>query len=216
MTETFSDLLNRTFGVNEAELMQALKMLPADQSPLLVALRRITHGVPRVPDASSMLTESQVSLLERGGLRMGGNTASAAIAATELVAAHATLVTTAYTTAQVAEMLGVRDSRVRQRRADRTLWAIQSGNEYLFPAMQFIDFQFVTDSPRRSQIRGLDRVLPALPESLHPLSVAGFLTTPQPGLIRKGELVTPLEWLSTGGDPQPVLDAAHTVQWAGL
>lgn len=211
MTETFSDLLNRSFGLNDAELVQALKTLPADQSPLLVALRSITHRVPRVSDTASMLTQAQMTLLERGGLRMSGNTASAAIAATELVAAHATLVNTAYTTSQVAELLNVRDSRVRQRRADRTLWAIQNGNEWLFPALQF-----TTDGPRKGQIRGLDRVLPALPENLHPLSVAGFLTTPQPGLIRKGQLVTPLEWLATGGDLQPVFDAAHAVQWTGL
>lgn len=211
MTDTFADLLTRSFGLNDHELMQALKTLPADQSPLLAALRSITHGMPKVPDSASMLTQGQMALLERGGLRMSGNTASAAIAATELVAAHATLVNTAYTTAQVAELLGVRDARVRQRRADRTLWAIQNGNEWLFPALQFI-----TDGPRRGQIRGLDRVLPALPESLHPLSVAGFLLTPQPGLNRQNQLNTPLEWLSTGGDPQPVIEAARAVQWAGL
>lgn len=155
------------------------------------------------------LTNWQTELLERGGLT--SSPMAGALADVAVEAAYRTLLRDALTAAEVAELLRVGRTRVRRRRADRTLFAVRITNEWLYP-----DMQFTGEGPHREQIRGLERVLPVLPASLHPLSVAGFLTTPQPGLIRKGELVAPLEWLSTGGDSQPVLDAAHAVQWAGL
>jgi hypothetical protein len=64
---------------------------------------------------------------------------------------------------------------VRQRRAERTLWAIEDHGGWVFPALQFED----TDG-RRGQIRRLDQVLPAVPGDLHPLAIARLLTSPQP------------------------------------
>lgn len=216
MTDTYSDLLTRSFGLDQQELLEVLRSLPpvgasGAASPLLTALRSVTQASARTwgQESSSMLTEDQIALLERGGLT--GSRTAGAIAATSLLAAHGALLKDAYTTAEAAELLGVRQSRIRQRRGDRSLWAIQNGSEWLFPALQFN-----TESPRRGQIRGLDKVFPALPEFLHPMAVAGFLTTPQPGLLRKGQLVTPLEWLSDGGDAQQVIDSAAAVEWAGV
>lgn len=155
------------------------------------------------------LADWQVELLQRGGLAI--STTAGASAAAELEATCRELLRGAYTTAEVAKLIRLPEAEVRQRSEDRTLLAIDSGNEWRFPTLQFIGY-----GSRRELLQGLDQVLPALPESLHPLSVAGFLATPQPGLLRKTQLVTPLEWLATGGDLQPVLDAAHAVQWTGL
>ena len=60
----------------------------------------------------------------------------------------------------------------------------------------------------------LEAWLPVLPADLHPLSVAGFLTTPQPDLRIGGRPVSPLEWLRSGGDVDPVLSVAEAADWA--
>lgn len=155
------------------------------------------------------LADWQVELLRRGGLAISPTAGALAVA--ELEATYRELLRDAFTTAEVAKLLRLPESEVRQRREDRALWAIQSSNDWRFPRLQFI-----VNGPRREQLRGLDQVFPTLPGSLHPLSVAGFLTTPQPGLIQLDQPVTPMEWLSTGGDPQLVRDAAQAVQWTGL
>ena len=62
------------------------------------------------------------------------------------------------------------------------------------------------------QIRGLDRVFEALPADLHPVAVAGFLRTSQPGLFH-GRAMTPVEWLREGGDVAQAVAAAGGVDW---
>ncbi|WP_343603265.1 hypothetical protein [Mycobacterium sp.] len=49
----------------------------------------------------------------------------------------ALLVNTAYTAREVATALSVNESRVRQRRLARTLWAINDNGAWVFPALQF-------------------------------------------------------------------------------
>lgn len=58
------------------------------------------------------------------------------------------------------------------------------------------------------EIPGIERVLAALPADLSPMSVAGFLSTPQGGLDRGRRELTPLEWLLTGGDVEAVVAVA--------
>ncbi|WP_156623848.1 hypothetical protein [Mycobacterium sp. 852002-40037_SCH5390672] len=72
--------------------------------------------------------------------------------------------------------MNVNESRVRQRRLARTLWAINDNGGWVFPALQF-ETDPQTGLPHK-QIRGLDRVFAALAPNLHPVAVAGFLRTP--------------------------------------
>jgi hypothetical protein len=54
-------------------------------------------------------------------------------------------------------------------------------------------------------VPGLAAVLRALPKDAHSLTVLGFLTSVQPDLeLEPGRPVTPLTWLSSGGNPDPV------------
>lgn len=126
------------------------------------------------------------------------------------VAHAARLISTAYSAKEVADLLGVNESRVRQRRLARTLWAIETGDGWVFPALQFQDVV-----GKRRQIRHLDRVLPALPADLHPVAVAGFLTTAQSNLRVSDRAVSPVEWLAGGGDVDAVLTAVDAADWAG-
>src|SRR5262249_3717715 len=103
----------------------------------------------------------------------------------------------------------VSDSRVRQRRANRTLWAIEDAGGWVFPALQFEN----VDGQRR-QIRHFDQVLPAISPDIHPLAVARLLTTAQPDLVLDGQPVSPVQWLRNGGDVPAVLTIIRAAAWA--
>jgi hypothetical protein len=105
--------------------------------------------------------------------------------AADVIAHMARLISTAYTAAEVASGLGVNDSRVRQRRLARTLWAIDDGGTWVYPVVQFEQVSADGGASKLKQVRGLDQVLPALPPDLHPTSVAGFLLTPSAGLAHR-------------------------------
>lgn len=109
-------------------------------------------------------------------------------------------------TAEAAERLGISASRVRQRASARQLYGLHVGGGWRFPAWQFGD---------RDIVPGLDRVLPHLSKTLHPLSVTGFFSTPQPELVIRDQAVSPLRWLATGGDPGPVAELAAALGAGG-
>jgi len=60
---------------------------------------------------------------------------------------------------------------------------------------------------------GLDRVLALLPTDLHPASVVGFLSTPQPDISLDNRPASPLQWLRRGGDMAPVLALIEIANW---
>jgi hypothetical protein len=182
-------MITEHYGVSRMELARALESLPAIR-PYAAAL----------PEAEAALFDkSDFAEDERAYARV----------TVETLGRTARLISTAYTAGEAAERLGVNESRIRQRRADRTLWAIEDRGGWVFPALQFDD-----EPGRRGQIRGLEQVLRVLPANLHPLSVAGFLTTPQPDLRVGDQPVSLLEWLRSGGDVRPVLDVAEAADWS--
>jgi hypothetical protein len=183
------EMITAHYGVTRGELARALKSLPSIR-----------------PEAAA-LSEAEAALFDESDF--GEDVRAYARVTVETLGRTARLISTAYSANEVAELLGVNESRVRQRRADRTLWAIQDRGGWIFPALQFED-----EAGRRGQIRELDRVLQVLPVDLHPLSVAGFLTTPQPDLRVGGHPVSPLDWLRSGGDVRPVLSVAEAADWA--
>jgi hypothetical protein len=183
------EMITEHYGVTRMELARALESLPAIR-----------------PHAAA-LSEAEVALFDESDF--AEDERAYARVAVETLGRTARLISTAYSARDVAELLGVNESRVRQRRADRTLWAIQDRGGWIFPALQFED-----EAGRRGQIRELDQVLRVLPTDLHPLSVAGFLTTPQPDLRIGGQPVSPLDWLRSGGDVRLVLSVAEAADWA--
>ena len=86
--------------------------------------------------------------------------------------------------------------RLRQRISDRTVYAFRApGGEWRIPHWQFTE---------NGLVPGLESVMRHLPSGLHPLSVRGFMLTPNPDLVVENEPVSPLAWLATGGDPEMV------------
>ncbi|MFC6127518.1 hypothetical protein [Mycolicibacterium llatzerense] len=129
----------------------------------------------------------------------------------EQVTKHVTrLLATAYDSEDVATGLGITASQVAHKRVAGELWAIPDGSSWRFPACQF-DIDATWRRPMR-QVRGLARVLSALPADLHPVAVDGFLHTSQPGLYRDRPQ-TPLEWLRGGGDISSAETCAAESDW---
>ncbi|MDV6979856.1 DNA-binding protein [Mycobacterium intracellulare] len=185
-------LLYQKFRLRREDMLAALKTLPA------------------IRPWAAELSQDEARLLDDAGFTEDPG-AYARVAA-DTVAHLALLVNTAYSAREVAAALNVNESRVRQRRLARTLWAINDNGAWVFPALQF-ETDPQTGLPHK-QIRGLDRVFAALAPNLHPVAVAGFLRTPHPDLSLQGSPVHPLEWLQSGGDVDPVLRLVEAADWA--
>jgi hypothetical protein len=55
----------------------------------------------------------------------------------------------------------------------------------------------------------LDDILGRVPDDIDPLAVYAFFTTPQPTMLRRGRMTSPVEWLSSGADPAVVVELAR-------
>jgi hypothetical protein len=183
------EMITEHFGVSRIDVTSALETLP-----------------PIRPEAAA-LPDEEAALFDESGFREDQN--AYARVTLQTLGQMARLISTAYSASEVADLLGVNASRVRQRRLNRTLWAIQDRGGWVFPALQFEDV-----AGRRGQIRHLDQVLRALPARLHPVAIAGLLTTPQPHLRVGHQTVSPLEWLRSGGDLDAVLRVVDAADWA--
>lgn len=194
--DELDQLLRDRFGLGRADLIAALKTLPAHR-----------------PWAAT-LTAGEAGLLDAAGLTEDPD-AYAEIAA-DVTAHMGRLYSTAYTAAQVASGLSVTDSRIRQRRLDHTLWAIDDGGTWVYPAVQFELVDNGRGAPLSlKHVRGLDRVLPQLlSKDLHPTAIAGFLLTPQPELRIDGQPKSVREWLLHGEPEDAVLNLIDIGDWA--
>ncbi len=138
-------------------------------------------------------TESEVAALRRAGVKVDTITAGSSEAIERAIDRYADLVANAVPLAAVAGRLGVTDGRLRQRIAKRELFAIQGRRVgWRVPTWQ-IDGDGL--------VPGVGKVLKALPDDAHPLTVSTFFLTPNPDLSIEGEPVSPIDWLRSGGQP---------------
>ena len=189
MSTGLEEMITQHFGVSAEELTSALDTLPAIR-----------------PDAAS-LSDDEAALYDAADFAEDEQAYARVIL--EAAGHTARLLSTAYSASEVADLLGVSDSRVRQRRGDRTLWAIEDAGGWVFPALQFENVD-----GRRRQIRHLDQVLPAIPTDIHPLAVARLLSAAQSDLVVDGQPVSPLQWLRDGGDVLAVRKIVEAADWA--
>ncbi|CPU62639.1 Uncharacterised protein [Mycobacteroides abscessus] len=154
------------------------------------------------------LTADDARLLDPAGFTQSHSDVWTAGAETTSRIDH--LVGTALTADEVANGLGIAAVHVHQRRLARRLWGITDGQSWLFPAPPF---EISDDGRQLRVIRGMDRVLRALPEGLHPVAIEGFLDTPQPDLSTDRPM-TPLEWLRGGGDTITVVTVASAARYS--
>lgn len=191
--DELDQLLKDRFNLSRADLITALKTLPAHR-----------------PLAAS-LTAEEARLFDDAGFVEDPDAYTEI--AVDVIAHMARLISTAYTTSEVASGLGVNESRIRQRRLARTLWAIDGNGAWVYPVVQF-DLVKVEGRDVLKPVRGLDQVLPVLPTDLHPTAVAGFLLSPQQELAIDGQPCAVRDWLSSGGAVEPVLRLIEMGEWA--
>ena len=154
----------------------------------------------RIDDPVSQLTGTESTTLRAGGLDLVRRRRTERDPIGEAAARYAALLADSEDVGAVAERLGVTRARVRQRAAERPLLAIREDDEWRFPRAQFAD---------GAPIRGLPAVSLALPPDLHPIAVWSFLNEPSTDLALGDRPATPLEWLRSGGSPDPVAAIAR-------
>ena len=151
------------------------------------------RGNPATADPASHFTEAERAELEGGGFDLRPVPSTEGDPAARTVARFAELLITALVVPEVAELLGVDASRIRQRLAERSLYGVKAGRAWRLPR-----FQFTVDGV----VPGIDVVLRRLPDDLHPVAAWRWMTTPTPDLVVDDQPVSPRDWLRGGGDPE--------------
>ena len=164
------------------------------------AIEELRGTEARIDDPSTQVTQSEAASLRAGGLDLAKRRRTEPDPIGETAARYAALLADTEDVAEVATRLGVTRARVRQRAGERTLLAIREADEWRFPRAQFAD---------GAPIRGLPAVSLALPADLHPVAVWTFLNDPSTDLAVGDEPASPLEWLRSGGAPEPVAAIAR-------
>ncbi len=115
---------------------------------------------------------------------------------------YVALIETSSSTAEVARMLQVDVSRVRQRLRERSLLGVEYEGEWRLPKFQF---------ERRKVLPGLATVLAALPGELNALEIAEWFLSPNPDLEVEGKdaPLSPRDWLLRGLPPEGVAELAR-------
>lgn len=164
------------------------------------AIAELRGTEARIDDPSTQVTASDVITLRAGGLDLARRRRTEPDPLGEAAARYAAILADSEDVPGVAARLGVTRARVRQRAAERTLLAIREDDEWRFPRAQFED---------GAPIRGLPAVSLALPPDLHPVAVWSFLREPSTDLTVGDRPASPLEWLRSGGSPDPVAAIAR-------
>jgi len=147
-------------------------------------------------EPTAFLSEGELDAMARYGTAPADEIARALA---ESAARRKTIEASSLTVRQVAELLGVQGSRVRQRLLGGTLRGFKAGNTWRVYAWQFVD---------GGELPGMRDVNEALRPGIDALVLHGFLTSPNVDLVVAGERVSPLRWLQARLDPRPVASIA--------
>jgi hypothetical protein len=176
----------------------------ARAAAVALAELRTAAGAP-IDEPATQVSEAERRYLEAGGLDLTARRQRDPDPAAETAARYAVLLADSEDVGEVAGRLGVTRARVRQRALERSLLAIREDDEWRFPRAQFADGPDGSAAP----IRGLPAVSLALPLDLHPVAAWRFLTEPNGDLELGDRAVSPLEWLRSGGAPDPIVAIAR-------
>ncbi len=159
-------------------------------------LQRTLYGESR-----DELTESELRVLQVGGFDLDLHKQEGADPLAQAAAEYAALLKTSLTTATVAARLGVDQSRIRQRLAERTLYGFRQESQWLIPAFQFVQDRLLP---------GIGEVVSRLEPELHPVTVMRWFLTPQPDLYVEAidRILSPRDWLRLGYPTGPLAELA--------
>ena len=175
---------------------------------LVVAAMEQMFPARPLRDPRRDLSTPEIAVLQQGGFDLKPQPLDSAHPLIRSAAAYSALLASSLSVSQAAARLHVEDSRIRQRLGERTLYGIKLKAVWRLPRFQFTD---------EGMVPGLGMVLPHLDPALHPLSVLGWFTTPNPDLVygEDEEPVTPLDWLHAGYPVEPVSELAANLPELG-
>lgn len=178
-----------------------LRVPPEALNEALMDALAARHAVLYPFGGRSGLTSAEAGALLRGGFDLSSQDRGKEDPVVHASAEHAAILTSALTTAEAAERLGVSDGRVRQRLAQRSLYGVHGRRGWLVPS-----FQFASDG----DLPGWDKVAPRLPVAMSPVTLLGWLTLPNPDLVlgEDERPTSPRDWLLSGHDPELVAQLA--------
>lgn len=119
----------------------------------------------------------------------------------EALALQVELVESALTLEEVSRIAGLDVSDVRERLEESRLLGVWCEGHH----WRVLAFQMTL----KGLLPGLDDILGRIPDDMDPIAVYAFFSTPQPTLLRRGRMATPVEWLSSGADPAAVVELAR-------
>lgn len=155
-------------------------------------------------EPAATLSRAELDALDKVGLATNAwrSDARATDPLARSIVNYMALIETSFTTAEVARMLNVDVSRVRQRLRGRSLFGFEHEGEWRLPRFQF---------ERNKPLPGLTSVLEALPTDLNPLDVAEWFIAPSLDLeIEKSDMpLSPRAWLLSGRERKPVIELAR-------
>lgn len=186
---------------HEATLHEVASRVGMSVDELVGSLQRAV----REPGSPSF-TDSEMSVFAAANVDLTGPTEG--VGSVELAgraAAHR-LISEALTVDEAAGALGVTPGRIRQRlSAGELVHLRRADGQAVLPRWQICDGRVV---PR------LQELFADAPD-LHPLVVARFMTAAHPDLELDEEAVSPIDWLLTGGEVEPVAELLHSIALRG-
>ena len=175
-------------------------LAPTAPESLNKVLRSVLDAMPTMlyGQTGTELTVSERQVLTDAGVDLDAEPRTDPLAAT--AALYAAILETSLTTDEASKRLSMRQNRVRQMIARRTLYSVLLNNRRYIPLFQF--------EQEGGLIPNITKVNAALPADLHPVDVYDWYTQPDPDLFVGHHIdlpMSPLAWLGSGGDVKSVL-----------
>jgi hypothetical protein len=199
-------------GLSTEPFQKAGLDLTVDDLERLVmdAAERLLPDRP-APNGRTELSAAEVEFLQRAGVDPSdfipsGQGPASALAKT--AAEYAVLLAASLPPADIAERVGVDESRIRQRINQHTLYAVRDGRGWRVPVFQL-------DGTGHALLPGLERIVPHLYDA-HLVEVARWFLSPQADLEGPDdEPMSPRDWLLTGHDPKIAATVAEEFDGLG-
>ncbi|MCY4564861.1 MAG: hypothetical protein OXE40_10345 [Gammaproteobacteria bacterium] len=183
-------------GYLEARGISSRQALETALDRVLGAMEPMVHDRP-----ASGFTTAEQNVLRDGGLRL--ERTSGRDLAAEGAVRFAALVARSLKPDEVSRRLQVTPGRVHQLISERSLYSFRLESKRLLPDFQLREGKLI---PNIGQVNRL------LPQSMHPLGVLSWYETPNSDLPVgdvADTVLSPLEWLETGRDVEPVKTLAR-------
>lgn len=209
--ELYARRLRGQLGEDAPASLEALLLsrgLAADVDELLLLTLGAAASLPVLPvsDPGRSLTVPEADVLVEGGFatkaREGGARYEEADPVARSVAEYAALLASSRSVAEMAKLLGVETSRIRQRLGDRTIYGIKSGRTWRLPAFQV---------EGRGLVPNIGAVLREVPADLHPVALQSWFAAACVDLLPpvSDAPMSPRQWLCAGHDAGPVIELAR-------